>query len=484
MRFRCFSLTGTLGLSFPVPVRPGRMDRAGPAFTIEMRTFLLTLTLAWTGLAQAAAGKPMNILMLYADDWRHDTLGVAGNPVVKTPELDQLASVGVRFTENCVTTSICGVSRASLYTGQWMARHGNMGFKPWKTPWSETYLGLLRQNGYHVGHVGKWHNGKLPAEKFDFGRAYHGRHWIKRKDGSKIHVTKKNEVDALEFLARRPADKPFYLTVAFFATHAEDPSPKQFLPQPQSMKLYQDVTVPVPVNATRESWERLPDFFNEKNEGRNRWHWRFDTPEKFQTMMKNYYRLASEVDATCGRVIAELKTQGVLDNTLVIFTTDNGYYHAEHGLADKWYPHQESIRVPLIISDPRMPKDRRGKTNDDFTLNVDLAPTILSAARIPAPDSMQGRDLAPLYLAVEKPKWRTEFFYEHPIINDVDFIPASEALVRKDYKYFYWPDRGLEQLFDLKADPREENDLVKDPAQAARLAEMRKRFKELKAAAR
>ncbi len=429
--------------------------------------------------------EPMNVLVLYADDWRHDTLGIAGNPVVKTPNLDQLAGTGMRFTQNCVTTSICGISRASLYTGQWMSRHGNRSFKPWKTEWAETYPGLLRENGYHVGHVGKWHNGKFPAEHFDFGRSYYGRHWIKKPDGSKIHVTQKNEKDALAFLKSRPADKPFCLTVSFFATHAEDSSPLQFLPQPESMKLYEDVTIPVPENATQESFDRLPSFVgNEKNEGRNRWHWRFDTPEKYQSMMKNYYRLATEVDSTCGIVLAELKAQGVLKNTLVIFTTDNGYYHAEHGLADKWYPHQESIRVPLIVQDPRMKSDQHGKTNDDFTLNVDLAPTILAAVGIDAPTNMQGQDISPLYLANEKVEWRDEFFYEHPMLKSTDFIPASEALVRKDWKYFYWPEFEREQLFDLNNDPIEEHDLAADPAHAKTLKEMRTRFAELKAAAK
>lgn len=431
-----------------------------------------------------AEEKPLNILVLYADDWRHDTLGVAGNPVVKTPIIDRLSTVGMRFTHNCVTTAICGVSRASLFTGQWMSRHGNEGFRPFKTPWSETYPGLLRENGYFVGHIGKWHNGKFPAKNFDFGRAYDGVHWMKQKDGTEIHVTQKNENDALEFLRERPNDKPFCLTVAFFATHAEDKNPLQFLPQPESMELYEDVEIPVPVNATEESWKRLPDFIDEKNEGRNRWHWRFDTPEKFQTMMKNYYRLATEVDTTCGQILMELKKQGVLDNTLVIFTTDNGYYHAEHGLADKWYPHEESIRVPLVIYDPRMPVERKGETNDDITLNVDLAPTILAAAGIPAPATMQGRDIAPLYLAEEKPEWRDEYFYEHAIIRNSSFIPASEALVRKGWKYFYWPDFDREQLFNLDADPHEENDLVKNPEYAGKLAEMRKRFGVLKAEAK
>jgi len=124
----------------------------------------------------------------------------------------------------------------------------------------------------------------------------------------------------------------------------------------------------------------------------------------------------------------------------------------------------------------------RGTTNDDVTLNVDLAPTILGAAGIPKPPQMQGCDLSPLYLAANKPEWRTEFFYEHTSIGNK--IPASEALVRKDWKYIMWPDFQQEQLFDLRNDPYEENDLVKKPEQARRLAEMRARFVELKEAAR
>lgn len=436
----------------------------------------------WLGAAPAPA-KPLNILVLYADDWRFDTLGAAGNPVVKTPNLDRLASEGVRFTYNCVTTSICGVSRASLFTGQWMSRHGNTAMKEFKTPWAETYPGLLRSQGYFVGHVGKWHNGKFPAQNFDFGRSYYGSHWMKQPDGTQIHVTQKNENDALDFLKARPKDKPFCLTVAFIATHAVDGSPKQFMPQPESMSLYQDLTIPLPKTATDEAFRKLPPFLsNEKNEGRVRWHWRFDTPEKYQEMMKNYYRLATEVDTTCGRVIEALKQQGLLDNTLIIFLGDNGYFHGEHGLADKWYPHQESIRVPLIIRDPRLATEKRGATNDDFTLNVDIAPTILGAAGIQAPATMQGCNIAPLYLSTEKPTWRTEYFYEHA--SSGVRIPASEALVRKDWKYFYWPEYKLEQLFHVAADPFEENDLAADPAQAQRLVEMRARFAELKAAAK
>jgi len=456
--------------------------------------FLLVLLLVCSAacsqaMADGHGGKPMNILVLYADDWRHDTLGCAGNAVVKTPTIDKLAEQGMRFTENCVTTSICGISRATLYTGQWMSRHGANKFKMWDTPWEQTYPGLLRANGYWLGHVGKWHNGKFPKDQYDFSTVYHGRHWYKDESepGGKIHVTKRNERDALKFLDERPKDKPFVLNVCFFATHAEDPHKDQFLPQPESMELYKDLKVPVPANATQKSWETLPDFFDDTNEGRRRWYWRFDTPEKFQRMMKNYYRMATEVDSTCGVILDKLKAQGVLDNTLVIFTTDNGYYHAEHGLADKWYPHQESIRVPLVIVDPRMQKNKIGTTNEEFTLSVDLAPTILNAAGIAAPRNMQGRDIGQLYRPippnVRLMQWRQEFFYEHPPFAG-DRIPPSEALVRKDFKYMYWPKHDVEQLFDLKADPVEEVDLAGNPKYADKLKEMRKRFKELKEASK
>ena len=451
---------------------------------VALSTFT-ALALAMPLASAATPSKPLNIVVLYADDWRHDTLGAAGHPVVKTPHLDRLAKEGMRFTHNCVTTAICGVSRATLLTGQWMSRHGNPAFAMFTTPWAETYPGLLRRNGYHVGHIGKWHNGTFPQDKFDFGRAYSGTHWIREADGTKIHVTQKNENDALEFLRTRPTDKPFVLTLAFFATHAEDQNPLQFLPQPASMELYKDTVIPVPKTSSDEDFKRLPPFIaNEQNEGRVRYHWRFDTPEKYQTMMKNYYRLATEVDATCGRVLATLRQQGLLENTLVIFTADNGYFHAEHGLADKWYPYEESIRTPLIVRDPRMPAAQRGQTNDDFTLNVDLAPTFLAAAGIAAPARMQGRDLSSLYLASNAPAWRTEFFYEHATIKNIHFIPSSEALVRKEVKYLYWPDFQHEELFDLTADRAETHNLAAAPNQAKTLASLRSRFAELKAAAK
>lgn len=437
-----------------------------------MRWILFVLSI---GISCAEEKRP-NILLLHADDWRHDTLGCAGNPVVKTPRLDALAAEGLRFTRACVTTSICGVSRSSLLTGQWMSRHGNRGFAMFDTPWEQTYPALLRENGYWSGHVGKWHNGKFPAAHFDFGRAYDGKHWLKQKDGAPVHVTKKNEGDALHFLRERPRDKPFCLTVAFFATHAEDANPQQYLPQPESMALYADTAIPFPATATEEAFRKLPPFLQQpSNEGRVRWHWRFDTPEKYQQMMKNYYRMATEVDAVCGRLLDELKAQGELDHTIVVFTTDNGYFHGEHGLADKWYPYEESIRVPMIVRDFRIPAERRGKTDDRFVLNVDLAPAFLTAAGVKAPETMQGQDFSVLY-GGEAKEWRDGFYYEHPTITNRERIPSSQAWVTKEAKFIRWPEFGYEEFFDLTKDSGETENRIAETDRKKEIEAMGKKL--------
>jgi arylsulfatase len=326
---------------------------------------------------------PMNILLFYADDWRHDTLGAAGNAVVKTPVLDALAQEGVRFTHNCVTTSICWISRATLYSGQYLARHHfemlgrgrtlrindtdvGMG---WEGLQNETIYSLIKQKaGYAVGHAGKlglW-VGMDNDLNWDFFVDEDG--WHERKIGGRNwHITEKNTADALRFLIDRNKTKPFFLNVAYFATHAVDGDKRQYLPQNRSMSMYENDTIPIPATATQEAWERMPPFFGENNEGRTRWTWRYDTPEKHQSMMKNYYRMATEVDTSVGMILNHLEQEGQLNNTLIIFTTDNGNFHAEHGtlspekfffpfihdysfciiacfdagLADKWYPHQE-----------------------------------------------------------------------------------------------------------------------------------------------
>ena len=404
---------------------------------------------------------PMNVVLFYADDWTQKVLGKL-NPLVKTPNIDHMADNGMLFVNNCVTTSVCWMSRATLVTGVYSSRHLETeppSMNMFSTnPWNQTLFPLMKQNDYFTGIVGKWH-APQPEEHmkaaFDRSRFYYGKHWVER-DGKWRHVTELNQEDSIKFLQDRPKDRPFFLKVSFFATHADDANQTySYQPQPSSIEnLYNDITVPTPKTATDAHWKDLPPFFKDNNEGRNRWRKRFE-PDYYQENVKNLYRMASEVDTAVGNIIEELKAQGVYNNTLLLFTTDNGNLHGEHGLAEKWYPFEESIRVPLVIYDPRMPADKRGTVNEDWTLSIDLAPTILGAGGIEPSDFMQGRDIADLYLEDDGPSsWRQDWFYEFNRGNPVtaeghsgkNWIDASFALVNKDWKYVYWPQQEYEQV--------------------------------------
>jgi arylsulfatase A-like enzyme len=169
---------------------------------------------------------------------------------------------------------------------------------------------------------------------------------------------------------------------------------------------------------------------------------------------------------------------------LILFVGDNGYFHGDRGLADKWYPYEQALRVPLIVRDPRLPVRERGAARDELALNIDLAPTVIAATGLRIPDVVQGHDLSPLYLSATPPAWRDEFFYEHPTITSRDRIPSSRGVIRRDWKYVYWPEFEYEQLFDLNADPEEFRNLADDARSSARLATMRQRLSEWTARAR
>jgi arylsulfatase A-like enzyme len=375
------------------------------------------------------------------------------------------------------------VSRASILSGQYMMRHQvtKFGVQLPEKNLEETYPAILRKAGYWTGYVGKYGVGKIKENQFDYSVEYEGKHWLPNGNGDSVHVTVKNEKDALFFLKNRPKEKPFLLSVGFFAPHAEDRHPDQYRYQPSSEKYYRSDVIPVPKTATEQALKALPPFIsNEKNEGRNRWHWRFDSPEKYQRYMKAYYRMVTEVDLAIGKIIAELKAQGVYENTLIIFMGDNGYFQSEHELADKWYPYEESLRVPLIVSDPRLPASKKNTSNNEFVLNIDIAPTIIATTGAPIPSVMQGSDFSVLYLEPKSLRWRQDFYYEHPVVNNKTFIPSSEALVTHHNKYIYWPDYQYEEYFNLKRDPYEEHNSITIREDQPVIRALKKRFNELK----
>jgi arylsulfatase len=449
--------------------------------------FAVLVLVACSGLSPVAGEAlqpptgPMNVVVLVIDDIRWDSIGAAGNRVARTPHIDRLAAEGIRFTQARVTTAICMTSRASLLTGQYMMRHGIDRFGKQLTPvaFGRTYPGVLRAAGYWTGHVGKYDVGAARPADFDFVRAYHGRHWLEAAAGERIHVTEKNARDSIDFLRTRPRDKPFLLTVGYFAPHAEDSSKEQYLPQDWSAAAYKGVTVPKSPLGDEKHLRALPPFLSsESNEGRVRFKWRFDTPERYQEYMIRYYRLITEVDAAIGRVVDELQAQGVYENTLLAVIGDNGYFHGDRGLADKWYPYEQALRVPLVVRDPRLASRRRGTARDHLVLNIDVAPTIVSAARVPVPDVMQGEDFSSVYLTDRAPAWRDEFFYEHPTITSRERIPSSQGVIRRDWKYVYWPEYDYEQLFDLKKDPDESRNLAAESSASFQRAAMRRKLHE------
>jgi arylsulfatase A-like enzyme len=453
------------------------------ASSISRRTFLQATSaslgaLAWShGVRGAGADqprKPPNIIFLLTDDQRWDTLGCMGNRIIRTPSIDGMAAEGVRFGNTFVTTAICCTSRASIFSGQYARRHGIHDFNTAFTTeaWEQTWPARLKQAGFRMGFAGKYGVGPdkdFHKDTFDYWRGIPGqpKYELKDKDGNYQHLTQRLGEQSIEFLRSCSKDQPFCLSVSFKAPHVQDENPRQFLYDPVYRDVYKDVTIPVPKTATEKHLRELPEFLrNDETTARVRWKMRFATPELYQEMVKGYYRLITGVDTVVGRIRQELDRLGHADNTVIIFSGDNGFFLGEHGLAGKWYGYEESIRVPLVIYDPRLAAGLRGRSRREIVLNIDLAPTILALAGVAVPPVMQGVDLTPLLQGQTVP-WRTDFLYEHlfdlrPGGRTTSLIPKTEGVVSEQFKYLRYieQDPPYEQLFDLQADPHEEQNLA------------------------
>ncbi len=425
---------------------------------------------------RSSAKRRPNILFLLTDDQRWDTVGAMGNPVAKTPHMDRLAREGVLFTNSFVTTSICAVSRASIFTGLYARCHGIHEFQ---TPLSEeqhalSYPVRLRQAGYRTGFIGKHGVGAdAPNDRFDYFRGFAGQgQYFTEADGKPIHLTTLMGNQALEFLDGCSADQPFNLSVSFKAPHVQDGEPPYFLSDPAYDDVYQGVNfTPYKQNDARY-FEQLPEFLK-KTENRVRWEQRFSTPEKWQESMRRYYTLIYGVDVQIGRMMDALEQRGWLDNTVVVFTADNGFYLGERGLAGKWFMHEESIRTPLIIRDPRR-TETRGTRRGEMALNIDISPTLLSLAGLDIPPAVNGRDLTPL-VAGESPAWRKDWFYEH--LFEHPGIPKTEGVRTERWSYcrFIESEPLYEELYDLETDPDEDKNLATSAEHAEQLEIMRQR---------
>lgn len=409
-----------------------------------------------------------NIIFILTDDQRFDALGYAGNELIHTPEMDQLAATGVYFNNAMVSTPICAASRASIFSGLYERTHrfnfqtGNIR----QEYMDQAYPKLMREAGYHTGFYGKYgirYDGEAALfdeyEIYDRNNAFKDRrgYYYKTLGKDSVHLTRYTGQKALDFIDRAAEDKPFCLSLSFSAPHAHDPAEAQYFWQEETDALLQGVNMPGPELGEDKYFEEQPDFVR-AGFNRLRWTWRYDTPEKYQHSVKGYYRMISGIDLEIGKIRKKLKEKGLDKNTVIILMGDNGYFLGERQFAGKWLLYDNSIRVPLIIYDPRADHQDSG----ELAQNVDIPPTILDLAGIEPPQSWQGKSLLPIVQQQKSVLDRDTVLIEH--LWEFEHIPPSEGVRTKNWKYFrYVNDKSSEELYYLKEDPKEINNLAKDP---------------------
>jgi len=443
------------------------------------------LSLGAPRVLQAKGEKRPNILFFLIDDQRNDTLGCAGHPILKTPVVDSLAAEGVRFTNAFVTTSICAAGRATVFTGLYERTHGfTFGTPPISAEHvAASYPAVLRKAGYRTGFIGKFgvKAGKGGSSAmFDYFQLIGYPAFHKQADGTLRHEAELAGDRAIDFLKDNPKDKPFCLSVSFNSVHAVDGDKENHYPWPKAVDgMYDDVEIPEPRLGDPAIFESQPEFLR-KSMNRDRYFWRWDTPEKYQKNMRAYFRMISGVDGVIGRVRKALEENGLAENTIIIYNGDNGYYMGDRGFAGKWSHYEQSLRVPLIVYDPRAPKKRRGKLVEQQALNVDLAATMLDYAGVKRPKHYQGRSLVRLVQGKRVRGWREDFFCEHLMNNKS--IPKWEGIRGQRYVYarYFEQEPVFEFLHDLEKDPDQLKNFVSDPKYADTLAKMRKRTDELR----
>jgi alpha-L-rhamnosidase len=404
-----------------------------------------------------------------------------------TPEMDKLASEGTYFVNAFVTTPICAASRASIITGTYeRANRYTFQVNPIREEFMElSYPKIMRDHGYYTGFFGKYgirvNEGDLDKifdvhDDYDRNNRYddHRGFFFKTIYGDTVHLTRYTGQQALDFIESAPKDQPFCLSLSFSAPHAHDRAPLQYFWQPEVDHLYQGMTMPGPEFADDHYFNSLPLFVQE-GMNRTRWFWRFDTPEKYQHSVKGYYRMITGIDNEIAKMRDLLKRKGLDKNTVIIFTSDNGYFLGERQLAGKWLMYEESVKVPLVIYDPRI---RNQKDNDELVLNVDVTATMLDLAGIEIPESWHGKSLVPLVRGTANTLNRDTILLEHLWENPA--IPSSEAVRTREWKYLrYINDKSVEELYNLKEDPREINNLARNEKYRDLLLELRNKTDEL-----
>ncbi len=440
--------------------------------------------------ARAAETRP-NILYIMADDHAAHAISAYGSKINKTPNIDRIARDGMRFSNCFVTNSICTPSRAAILTGKYAHLNGVPVFNRFDGS-QPTLAKYLQEAGYHTGMIGKWHLGSDPTG-FAYWNilpgqgVYHDPVFLSMGERKKHtgYCTDLITDSALQFLKDRPKDKPFFLMCHHKAPH------RPWEPDEKHRKEWENVQVPEPEtfdddyatrsDAAREATMRIdrdlkpgdyklkpPDGLSEAD--RKKW--------KYQRYMRDYLACIASVDDNVGRLLDYLDQSGLAENTVVVYTSDQGFFLGDHNWFDKRFMYEESLRMPLLVRWPG--KAASGAVSDGMVLNVDFAPTLLDAAGLKVPADMQGRSFLPL-LKGEQPKdWRTAMYYRYYHYPQDHQVQPHYGLRTERWKLIYFNKLDQWELFDLKKDPHELKNVYADPANADLVKQLKEEMYRLK----
>lgn len=479
---------------------------------------LLALAVTLAAAFSAAAATPPNILYIMSDDHAAHSISAYGSKVNHTPNLDRIAHEGMRFDDCFVVNSICTPSRATILTGKYSHLNGVPVFNRFDGS-QPTVAKYLQAAGYHTGMIGKWHLGSDPTG-FDYweilpGQGVYFNPVFIDKDGRHTNNGYVSDVItdlSIDFLKNRPADKPFFLMCHHKAPH------RNWQPNEKYKEMFAKLAIPEPdtlhddystrTDAIRECTQKVFDDLTRNDlkleppsdlKGPARQKWLSTKPTeveiqldgktvkltgdklntwKYQRYMQDYLACVQSVDDNVGRLLDWLDKNGLASNTIVIYTSDQGFFLGDHGLFDKRFMYEASVHMPFLIRWPGVIKP--GSVQDAMIINTDFAPTFMDVAGLKVPDDMQGRSIVPLLKNQTPPDWRTSYYYRYYHDPGDHNTRAHYGVRTRTHKLIYFWKKDQWEMYDLVKDPSELHNLCNDPSQQKVVADLKKELYRLK----